>query len=121
MANAQKGEVDFTVGESTYTLNLGHNAFALIEAKANMPWLKFFRRPEDQWTAKDTITVFWAGLQRHHQISEDEVGDLLDEMSSDTVKSVLVQAFGLSIGKEGAKGTARPPRGAAKNGTGTAS
>lgn len=71
MANPQKGEVGFKVGSKSYVFKLGTYAQAVLERRVNMPAPKFFGRPQDQWGVGDTLLVFWAGLYRRHELSEE--------------------------------------------------
>jgi hypothetical protein len=118
-ANPQKGEVGFEVGGKSYVFKLGTYAQAILERRVKMPWPKFFSRPEDQWGVDDTLTVFWAGLSRRHDLTTEDVADLIDELGADRVREVLAEAFKLANPEAGKSGGDPQIQEAA--GTGTAS
>lgn len=109
MANPVKGEVEFVVAGARYVFVWGMLAIATLERTSGKTSLQFFRRPEGEWGASDTLYVFHAGLYRHHRLSEERVADLLDTMSGDQVQQVIADGFGLSKSREDANATASPP------------
>ena len=75
MSNPHRGEVAFAVGDQTYTLFYGTNSICELEDKlgqnlaeivAGLGQLKVMR------------AVLWAGLLRHHNMSLEEAGDVMD-------------------------------------------
>lgn len=119
MANPHKGEVGFEVDGKEYVFKLGTYAQAVLERRVKMPWPKFFSRKEDEWGVEDTLSVFWAGLQRQHKLNEEQVADLIDDLGEQRVKEVLAEAFKLA-NPEAGKSAGDPPKKEA-SGTGAAS
>lgn len=119
MANPQKGEVGFESGGKAYVFKLGTYAQALLERRVKMPWPKWFARPKDDWGVDDTVSIFWAGLYRKHELPEDQVADLLDELGNDRAQEILVEAFRLANPEAGKTGG--DPQTQETGGTGTVS
>ncbi|MFB6460453.1 hypothetical protein [Bradyrhizobium tunisiense] len=121
MANPQKGEVSFEALGRTFTMRLGTNARALVEGKTGLSWATLMKRPEEEWRERDAIIIMWAGLYQHHKLTEEEVGDLLDEIGSQECSRLLLKAFGIANPPEVANGATGPrPRRRQRSGTGTA-
>ncbi len=124
MTNPHKGDVPFDVGGQTYTLRYSHNALAALERSQGKGLPKILNELTDTetMTLGKVISFLWAGLQKHHPgITEEQVGDLLDDLDGgiktaiEIVEDALVKAFSAP----GTKGTNPPAR--PTNGTGTAS
>lgn len=120
MANPHKGEVSFDALGKSYTMRLGTNARALVEDRMGVSWSSLMCRPAEEWRERDAIVIMWAGLHQHHQMTEQEVGDLIDAVGAEEVGRLLLKAFGVANPKEDASGAARPPKRRAQTGTGTA-
>lgn len=81
MANEERGEVDFAVGERSYTLVLSMNAIAEMEARTK----KTYGQLVASMSALDITAlrdIFWMTLKKHHAKTFDtaaKVGDLIDE------------------------------------------
>lgn len=122
MANPQRGEWPLNVGETTYTLHLGTNSLAELEAMAKGRTAEQVilsvqvRRP-----IADIRLLLWAALRKYHaDIAKDgdeglrAVGDKLDDWSSDdAVVQSLRQLIGINNDPgeqpaEKGKGKARP-------------
>lgn len=117
MANPHKGDVGFEVDGKPYTFRLGMQALAVLEAKTGVPAIKFFRRGEEDWSARDLLNVFAAGLSRHHgELSEQEIGDILDDLTPAEAGELIGRALIIANGKGAANGAANPPK--SKRGTG---
>lgn len=113
MANANKSEVDLTIGDKTYTLKFGRNAMASVESL-------FGGTPFPEVAANRSYSavraMLWAALQHHHSdIDLIAVGDLMDELNDDAhIGIVLGKAISLALPKKG-----RPQKPDQANGTGT--
>ena len=94
MSNPVKGEVNFECGGKTYTFKLGTNAQVMLEQKVKMPMSKFLKqdRIEDLGIV-DLRSIFWAGLFRQHQLTEEEVGDIIDNIGPEKVADIFLEAF----------------------------
>lgn len=116
MTNPVKGEVTFVSNDKTYTFKLGTNAQVMLEQKVKMPMSKFLKqdRLEDLGIA-DLRLIFWAGLFRQHQLTEDEVGDIIDDIGPGKVSEIFLEAFeSASVKAENGSATANPPLKSAK-------
>lgn len=118
MGNQHKGDICFNVGGKPYTFRLGMQALAVLEARTGVPAIKFFRRGEEEWSARDLLNVFAAGLSRHHgELSEQEIGDILDDITPAEAGELIGRALTVANGKGAANGAVNPPK--SKRGIGT--
>jgi hypothetical protein len=108
MSNAQKGEVTFEAAGKTFTFKLGTFAQAAIEAKTKQSIFKFFNRGADDFGVADMLTVFHAGLLRAHHLTEDEVGDIIDELGMARVGEIIGEALKLAFGEVAENGAGNP-------------
>lgn len=98
MANANKSEVELTIGETTYTLKFGRNAMASVESL-------FGGRPFPEIMADESFSVvramLWAALQRHHpEIDLLAAGDLMDALDDDgELGTILGNAIAVAVVK----------------------
>lgn len=115
-----KGEVTFECEGKNYRFKLGTNAQVIIEKKAGMPLSKFLKADRlDEIGAEGIRMIFWAGLTRQHpELTEDEVGDILDELGADRIKDIFEEAFEAAMVKN-AGGVREDPPAPAKGQTGT--
>lgn len=120
MGNPYKGEVSFDAMGKTFTMRLGTNARALVEERMGTSWNALMLRPAAEWRERDAIIIMWAGLYQHHKMTEEEVGDLIDEIGPEEVSRITIKAFGLANPKEAPGGNPRPPKRRSQTGTGTA-
>lgn len=118
MANPFKGEVSFDALGKTFTMRLGVNARALVEERMGIAWTALMARPAAKWRERDAIVIMWAGLFQHHKMTEEEVGDLIDQVGSETISALILKAFGAAAPKGDANGTPRPPQRRRRTGTG---
>jgi hypothetical protein len=112
MANTVKGEVEFESGGEIYTFKLGTNAQVLLESRINMSLAKWVREKGDDLTATDIRLIMWAGLHRHHKLSEDAVGDLIDDIGGAKAAEIFTQAFTLAASKSSNGADPNPPQAA---------
>jgi hypothetical protein len=112
MTNPLKGEVTFEARGQTFTYKLGTNAQIMIETKVGMPITQFFRERAEQFSAADVRLIFHAGLYRQHKMTEDDVGDLIDELGGDRVAKIFIEAAALAFPKStnGAADDPHPPK-----------
>ena len=113
MANPIKGEALVTIGEDEYTLAYNLGACAAIEGQFPGRGLQSILKDIDGEDPKMStfMVIVWAGLKKHHDLTVDEVGEIiaLDDM----------QAWGEGIGRAmqngaaEAKDAARPRKAAA--------
>jgi hypothetical protein len=112
MTNPLRGEVTFEARGKTFTFRLGTNAQIMIESKVGMPLSKFFGNVDEKnFGSSDIRTVFHAGLFRQHQMNEEDVGDLMDELGPERVGEIFAEAAKAAFGdriSNGAGENARP-------------
>lgn len=108
MGNEHKGEVTFEANGKTFTFKLGTFAQAAIEARTKQSIFKFFNRGEDTWAVSDMLILFHAGLLRAHHLTEDEAGDLIDELGMARVGDIIAEALKLAFGEVAENGAANP-------------
>lgn len=112
MTNPIKGEVHFEADGETYTFKLGTNAQVLIETKLGMTMSQFVQKKTEDLGASEIRLIFWAGLHRQHKMSEEAVGDLLDDIGPERAAAIFLeamQAAAVPRKENGADGEARPP------------
>ena len=79
-ANPQRGEVTLPIGGKDYLLKVGTNELAKIEDATKEPVFTLITRLNTgRYSVKDVRILLWAAFQRHHPMSLDQVGDLIDE------------------------------------------
>ncbi len=90
-----KGEVNFESGGKTYTFKLGTNAQVLLESRTGMSMAKYLKADRiEELGSKDIRLIFWAGLTRNHpDLTEENVGDLIDDIGVDQVSEIFLKAF----------------------------
>jgi hypothetical protein len=108
MANSVKGEVEFDCGGQTYLFKFGTNAQVLVEDRIGMSCAKWMQQKADQFGASDIRLIMWAGLHRHHNLSETDVGDLIDELGADKAAEVFLKAVDLATAKGNGADPSRP-------------
>src|SRR5262245_59982167 len=123
MTNPVKGEVVFESGGKSYTFKLGVNAQVMLEQKVKMPLSKFLKEDKIQDLGiTDLRMIFWAGLYRQHQLTEEDVGDMIDDIGPERVAEIFIEAFESAKAKteNGAAGavTTSPPQKSATERTG---
>jgi hypothetical protein len=109
MTNPVKGEVTFEARGQTFTYKLGTNAQIMIETKVGMSIAQFFAERSETFSAADVRTIFHAGLYRQHKMTEEDVGDLIDELGAERVAQIFVEAAAAAFSKK-TNGAADDPR-----------
>lgn len=99
MTNPIKGEVTFEVAGKLYIFKFGTNAQVIVEEQTKMTMLKYMKGMGDNFGAKDLRMIFFAGLSQHHQLSESECGDLIDQLGGERCGEIFMQAMGLAAPK----------------------
>lgn len=92
MTNPVKGEVTFEARGQTYTFKLGTNAQIMIEAKCGTTMTQFIKDKFNDLGASEVRLIFWAGLYRQHKMTEEDVGDLIDEIGATRVAAIFLEA-----------------------------
>lgn len=84
MANPKKGEAVATVAAGAFTLAFDLGACAAIEgAMGGKPFQDVLAQLDSETPSVTALlTVLWAGLQKHHKLSREDVGHLvsMDEL-----------------------------------------
>lgn len=112
MSNPVKGEVYFEARGQTYTFKIGTNAQVLIEEKIEMSMAQWMKdKAESQnLSTKDIRLIMWAGLFRNHQMNEDDVGDLIDEIGPERAAEIFTQAATAAAAKSNGVDPSRPQK-----------
>ena len=106
MTNPLKGDVTFEAQGKTFTFKLGTNAQIMLEQKSGQSIVAWFQGREESFSKGDMRTLFHAGLFRQHQLTEEEVGDLRDEIGDEKVGQIFKQAAEFSQNKPKGNGAA---------------
>lgn len=109
MANPVMGEVAFSAGGREYTFKFGTYAQAILQRRSGLSTQKFFARRDDEWGADDLLLVFYAGLHQRHHLTEEQVGDLIDEIGQDRASAVMLDAVTLANKEAGGADQNPPP------------
>lgn len=99
MANPIKGEVSFESNGQTYIFKLGTNAQALLEDRVKMSMPAWFKKRGENFSAGDIRLIMWAGLYRQHKLTEEDVGDLIDDIGAEKAGEIFMQAVNLSASR----------------------
>ncbi len=113
-ANPVKGEVTLKAEDEEYTLVFGSNAMAALEEKLDMGMQAIAALFSQDIRIGTLRAMLWAALSEHHDLTEKEVGTLMDKAGIDTVGEAIGNTFTLALPKGDAKGTARPRKAAVK-------
>ena len=119
MANPIKGEVPLDVGGKHYTFVLGTYALAALERKMGMPWPRIIKRAVDnEWGVNDVLIVAQCALLKHHRnMTEEQVGELIDEVGIGQINTVIGEALKL-MQPEAIQGDAAIPENPTRPGNG---
>ena len=129
MAPDPEGAVTFEAGGKKYTAFFGFRAIKTVERHYDLPFFEALQRampalkPEeaDDKAAvmkagasirfTDVGVLFGAALAKHHDLDEDEVDEMLDEIGFERAGEVLAEAVAAALNREGASGSpANPPK-----------
>jgi hypothetical protein len=136
-----EGIVGFTAGDETYRLFFGMRAMKEIERHYDKPFMLAIQSVMPQLSAEDmadkaklleasanvrlsdVAKLFEFGLAKHHDLSEDGVDDLIDEIGVARASELLGEALAASLGAGEGDGeaTANPPKPSRKSKTGSRS
>lgn len=113
MANPHKGEVEFKVGEKSYTLRLSADAICNVEEATGKGVLVLL----EQLNKKETVTMglvrlfLWAGLKEHHpEIDIKTAGELIvDAGGIFAVLEIFMLAFARAFPDGEAGESGNPP------------
>lgn len=120
MSNSLKGEVSFEAYGDTYTLAFPINSLIKLEERLGCGIVQIGDQLNGGASMGTIRALFWAGLIAHHNLSEDEAGDLIDEVGLAEAAELAGKSLTLSMpGAGGAKSSPRQRK--AAGGTGKAS
>lgn len=106
-------EVRFESNGTAYRFVFGNYAIALVERSTGQTWTKFWKRISSECGASDLLSIFHAGLCRHHDVSEKQAADLMDAVGADKVLSIVKE--GLGIANDGPRPTVKARASGKKN------
>ncbi|MFN9438464.1 MAG: GTA-gp10 family protein [Brevundimonas sp.] len=114
MANPIRGEVGVKVGEETYTLVFTINAIVELEERLGKPISEIAGGMGSNVSFSLLRTLFWAGLQDRHGLSEVEAGNLMQEIGFAEASKLVTQAFARAFpeAQRGARPRQAPASGA---------
>jgi len=110
-----KGEVGFTAGDMAYTLAFTINALCALEDRLGIGVAEVGAQMGENMRISTLRTVFWAGLQAHHDATEEQAGDIITQVGAGEAGQLIAKAFAAAF-PEAAKGTGRPQKAAAGTG-----
>jgi hypothetical protein len=105
MANPMKGEAQ--LGELTLAYNFG--AFCTLEEKTGKKVPVLMNMLQEGMGFSELRDFAWAGLQKHHNMTEAEVVAALDEIGFQTTAEAIAKAITSFFGEQRAKGK-NPPK-----------
>lgn len=107
MANAVKGEVGFTAGGAERVLRLNINALCEIEDRLGRPAMDVFAEMQSSVRVTSLRAIFACGAG----VSEQEAGEMIDEIGIGRAAELLGEAVKRAFPQEEAKG-GNPPKAA---------
>lgn len=108
MSNEVKGEVTFDARETTFVFKLGTNAQAIVENKVGKSFSQYLRDKGENLGAADIRMIFHAALFRRHEMTEEDVGDLIDELGADRVAKIFTEAIAMASDPRKSNGVDNP-------------
>jgi len=116
MANRYRGETPITIDGRSYTLAYSINAICEMETMAKRP-LSLIGQEAALGYVTAMRWMVWGGLRRHHQLSLEEAGDLLDSLvgevgataAGDALQAALQAAFPTRDADASADAPGNPP------------
>lgn len=115
MGNRQRGEVSFEADNKNWTMKIDTNAMCMIEDLTGKGIAEIGQILSNPKTSTITLvrTVFQSSLSKKHELTTEEVGELMDELGIKKVGDLIGQAFKLAFPeqkkKEGAEGAPQDP------------
>jgi hypothetical protein len=97
MVNPLRGELAFVQDGSTYTLVLDVNALCAAEALLNLKSHEIGASLKEGGHLSALRGALWAGLKRHHDLSVDEAGVLLQRIGVGRAAELMEQALKLAF------------------------
>lgn len=119
MSMTTKGEVRFSAGEDNYILVFSINALVSLERELGIGVAEVGSQLGQALRISTLRTIFWAGLLQHHNLNEEQAGDVIQQIGAVKAGQLIAEAFAAAF-PEAAKGGAARPR-TAGAGTGTRS
>lgn len=112
MANTVRGEVTFDANGKLYTFKLGTNAQVMLEDRVGMSVQKYMQSKGENLGAADIRLIFYCALFQKHELTELEVGDLIDEIGAGRAAEIFLAAVEAATAKKpnGAATDARPQK-----------
>jgi hypothetical protein len=111
MANPIMGEVGFEIAGQHYIFKLGTYGRAKLQQRSGMTFAKFFGRGPESFGDLELLDLFYAGLYQRHQLSDEQVGELLDELGQARAGQIAAEAINLAASKMGVSAEAGKPNG----------
>lgn len=105
MANPMKGEAP--LGDRTLAYDFG--AFCVLEEKTGKKVPQLMQALQEGLGFGELRDFAWAGLQKHHNMGETEVVDLLNEVGFQPTAEAVAKAITSFFGEQRAKGK-NPPK-----------
>jgi hypothetical protein len=118
MANPIKGEVAFSCGRQNFKAVLGTYGLAALERRMGRPVHLLFKKGEAPGIDL-ILATFHASLLRHHELSEPEVADMVDDLGLAETAVIVGQLLELAFSQEEAKAPQNPQRPQARTKAGT--
>lgn len=106
MSNPHRGEVDLQVGGKTYTIVLDINAICELEQLLGKSVAEIGR---DMGRILNMRAMLWAGLRARHQVTLEEVGEILQQAGMQQAVVKIKEAMALAFPPDNGKGVARNP------------
>lgn len=97
MANPLKGELEFVQDGSTYVLVLDVNALCAAEHLLNLKAQQISHALATGGHMSVLRGLLWAGLKRHHDLTLEEAGRLLQAIGLERATQLMDEALRLSF------------------------
>lgn len=105
MANPVKGEAQL----GDYTLAFNYGTFCALEGKTGKKVPLLMQAVQEGLGFSELRDFVWAGLQKHHKMTEDEVEAFLDDVGFEAAATAVAKGITSHFGEQRAKGK-NPPK-----------
>jgi hypothetical protein len=105
MANPMRGEAP--LGEYTLAFNFG--TFCTLEEKTGKKMPVLMQAVQEGLGFAELRDFVWAGLQKHHNMTEDEVMGVLDDVGFEAAATAIARGITSFFGEQRAKDK-NPPK-----------
>ena len=106
MGNPHKGEVSFEANGQVYIFKLGNYALSMLERREKRPISRILKFEDLEAAAIQSL--FYVGLFLKHNLTEEQVSDIIDEIGPNKALELVTEAWRLANPEVAATGNPNP-------------